>query len=654
MEKISISVILPCYNVEKYIEQALLSLKKQTLSAIEIIAVDDGSQDNTWEIIKNYPDIISIHKVNGGYGSAINLGLSIAKGEYIAILEPDDSVIIDYYYILYEEAKRDNLEAVFYNSYQEIRKGIKPSFIEQYKPDTDRILTDDDICTRLALGSVGITFGIYKKEFLDSKHIKLDETARAYHDVHFIGLVFALAERIKIISGAGYLYRRDIENQSVSDTKRYVYILDIIDSLWKEMGKRICSSKRKAALIGYSLLHLLTYYHKSKQAENFTLSDIILSKILAIARWEKIICSEPIKNFLLSHNYTRDLTVIKPYEIQPLSSYPQLSSYSDNAYFSQILSLFYFKIAKYMSHHTDQDFALLKDDLLFFLNIPLKKQNEYIILFFKYILHETSFFDINREFYFYSNILEYMYISSNIDIIKILYNIPKIYTALAEHPKLCYEIYKNIDNETLKKSIFVYNLSKKSEKEFLDYIQGKNIAIVGNSPCELGSNKGKIIDSHDIVIRFNNYSIEDKFVNDYGKKCTVWAITPNFKSLFPRKDLYQYDYVISSNISKRFHIDKLNFIYNYFIAGGKFFRIDVSDFLYESNLRTISAGLIFVSYLYKHINICNSIKLYGFSLVDHYDGKRHYFNTDPNDISSMTFHKWNEEAKYLKKITYKG
>ena len=79
MEKISISVILPCYNVEKYIEQALLSLKKQTLSAIEIIAVDDGSQDNTWEIIKNYPDIISIHKVNGGYGSAINLGLSIAK-----------------------------------------------------------------------------------------------------------------------------------------------------------------------------------------------------------------------------------------------------------------------------------------------------------------------------------------------------------------------------------------------------------------------------------------------------------------------------------------------------------------------------------------------------------------------------------------------
>lgn len=654
MEKINVSVILPCYNMEKYIKKALLSLKKQTLPAIEIIVIDDGSKDNTWEIIKNYPNIISIRKENGGYGSAINLGLSIAKGEYIAILEPDDSIIDDYYYILYKEAKRDNLEAVFYNSYLEIRKGVKPSLIEQYKPDTDSILTNDQICTRLSLGSVGITLGIYQKKFLDSAHIKLDDTARAYHDVHFIGLIFALAERIKIISGTGYLYKRDIENQSVSDTNRYIYILDIIDSLWKELEKNIYNPKRKAALIGYSLTHLITYYHKSKHAKNFTLVDMLLSKILSMAHWEKIICSESVNRFLVAHNYTRDLTVIKPYEPKALSQYPQLNLYSNNAYFSQILSLLYFKMAKYMSHHTDQNFTIIKNDLLFFLNIPIKRCDEYIVSIFKYILRDTSFYDLQKNIYFYTNILSYLYTNANIDIINILFNIQKSYIVISEHPSLCCNICKNIDDETLSKSAFIYNSEKKSEQCFLDYIKCKNIAIVGNSPCELGLKKGTIIDEHDIVIRFNNYSIDDKFVNDYGKKCNIWAITPNFKSLFPRKDLYKYDYVISSNISKRFHVDKLNFIYNYCIAGGKFFRIDVSDFLYESNLRTISAGVIFVRYLLKYTDICNSVNIFGFSLVDHYDGKRHYFNTDPNKISDMTFHKWNEEAKYLEEITYKG
>ena len=88
MSKYKISVIVPVYNVEKYIGKCLDSLVNQTLSDIEIIVVNDGSHDNSQKIIdkyvKRYPDKIKSYiKENGGQGSARNYGLEKANGEYI-------------------------------------------------------------------------------------------------------------------------------------------------------------------------------------------------------------------------------------------------------------------------------------------------------------------------------------------------------------------------------------------------------------------------------------------------------------------------------------------------------------------------------------------------------------------------------------------
>jgi len=114
MSVIKVSIILPCYNVAKYLPQALDSLLKQSLSEIEIIPVDDGSPDNCAEVIRDYASkdarIKPIYKANGGYGTAVNAGLNIATGEYVAILEPDDYVMEDYYHILYTEAKIYDLD----------------------------------------------------------------------------------------------------------------------------------------------------------------------------------------------------------------------------------------------------------------------------------------------------------------------------------------------------------------------------------------------------------------------------------------------------------------------------------------------------------------------------------------------------------------
>lgn len=111
-----ISVIVPVYNVEKYIEKCLDSLVNQTLKDIEIIIVNDGSKDNSDEIIKRYQEkydnIIYLTKENGGLSDARNYGIPYAKGEYIAFLDSDDYVECNIYEKMYNNAKENNSDYV--------------------------------------------------------------------------------------------------------------------------------------------------------------------------------------------------------------------------------------------------------------------------------------------------------------------------------------------------------------------------------------------------------------------------------------------------------------------------------------------------------------------------------------------------------------
>lgn len=115
-----VSVIIPAYNTEKYMEKCLDSLMNQTLKEIEIIVVDDGSTDNTLAALKKYqekcPDKLKVfHKENGGQASARNLGLQYAEGEYIGFVDSDDWVSLHMYETLYNKAKEDNADIVICN-----------------------------------------------------------------------------------------------------------------------------------------------------------------------------------------------------------------------------------------------------------------------------------------------------------------------------------------------------------------------------------------------------------------------------------------------------------------------------------------------------------------------------------------------------------
>ena len=108
-----VSVIVPIYNVEKYIKKCLNSLVNQTLQEIQIILVNDGSKDKSGEIAKEYAQmyknkILYLEKENGGLSDARNYGIPYAEGEYIAFIDSDDYIDENAYEEMYDKAKKEN------------------------------------------------------------------------------------------------------------------------------------------------------------------------------------------------------------------------------------------------------------------------------------------------------------------------------------------------------------------------------------------------------------------------------------------------------------------------------------------------------------------------------------------------------------------
>ena len=117
MDNELISIVIPIYNVEKYIEKCLDSVIKQTYKNIEIILVDDGSPDNCGKICDSYANndkrIQVIHKENGGLSDARNVGIERANGKYITFVDSDDYIELDYIEYLYTLIKKYNTKISF-------------------------------------------------------------------------------------------------------------------------------------------------------------------------------------------------------------------------------------------------------------------------------------------------------------------------------------------------------------------------------------------------------------------------------------------------------------------------------------------------------------------------------------------------------------
>ena len=221
-----VSVIIPVYNVEKYLRQCLDSVVGQTLKDIEIICVDDGSPDNSSQIIDEYASkderIVAIHKENGGYASAINKGLDIARGEFIGIVESDDYCSLDMYEKLYNKIKNSDADLITGDFY--FLKGSTKLKKYDYEKDLQKdengyfnVHLSPNVLTKVAYPWKSL----YRKSFLDDNNIRmLQDGLGAYEDQPWNAEILSNAKKIMTLNEPVYFYRSDANGSSSNNGSR--------------------------------------------------------------------------------------------------------------------------------------------------------------------------------------------------------------------------------------------------------------------------------------------------------------------------------------------------------------------------------------------------------------------------------------------------
>lgn len=210
-----VSIILPVYNVEKYLKECFESIKKQTYKNIEIIFIDDGSTDNSKIMVDEFKKLDKrvkvIHKQNGGVSSAKNKGLEVATGDYITFIDPDDYVTEEYIEYLLKLSINNNSEIsiskVFFDNYN--MKENNDSRIELLSPKAALI----DLLTYKI--NVAVWNKLYKKELLIKNSIKFYEEIFMGEGFNFNVLAFKNANKISVGFKKVYFYRRD-NNESAT------------------------------------------------------------------------------------------------------------------------------------------------------------------------------------------------------------------------------------------------------------------------------------------------------------------------------------------------------------------------------------------------------------------------------------------------------
>lgn len=264
-----VSVIIPIYNVEQYLRRCLDSIINQTLTDIEIICVNDGSTDNSPQILEEYAKadnrIKIINQVNSGVSEARNTGIKNASGEYIGWVDPDDYVDTDYFEKLYTAATENNADIACAGIIREGENYCK--VFTKY----DAIKTADTFKEKCKLvDAINHSYScdkIYRFSRLKQENI-LFIKGRVYEDMPFVADVYEKLGRLVIVPGTIYHYWinqnsivRDSSDNNRADkllSKKYFvdkckkYNVDIPE-------KKTLYCKREYYLLGIRILKVYEY-----------------------------------------------------------------------------------------------------------------------------------------------------------------------------------------------------------------------------------------------------------------------------------------------------------------------------------------------------------------------------------------------------------
>jgi glycosyltransferase involved in cell wall biosynthesis len=214
-KKPKVSVILPCYNVSEFLPHTFESLRAQTEESLEIIVVNDGSTDNTGDIIDYYRKrdsrIISLSHDNCGLGATRNAGFGIANGDYVHFFDPDDYILPSFYETMLNSAIKHNSDVVMSSHWvvephtpawdtSALREAHLPSAL-RFGPNP----TTAHQSPSVFLAHTPVWDKLFKKDFLHINQI-YSITLNA-EDIPFTWMSYCMAKKISIVTKNEYYYR---------------------------------------------------------------------------------------------------------------------------------------------------------------------------------------------------------------------------------------------------------------------------------------------------------------------------------------------------------------------------------------------------------------------------------------------------------------
>jgi len=234
-----ISIIVPIYNVERYLKKSVDSILAQTFTDFELILVNDGSRDRSGEICDSYAQIDRrikvIHQKNRGVSAARNAGIKIAIGKYVAFVDPDDVILPEMYETLLQYSLRHDADMVVCQ-YTQINEAENTEKIPQVWKQVDCSINNKTIINEIIPNVlVNNTFSLvpcfnklYKKSLFDSDSMGFDETKSYGEDKRLNISLLPLVNTLVFIEKPLYVYFRRA-GDSLSQVFRddfYMYLLD--------------------------------------------------------------------------------------------------------------------------------------------------------------------------------------------------------------------------------------------------------------------------------------------------------------------------------------------------------------------------------------------------------------------------------------------
>lgn len=293
--KYKVSIVIPVYKAENYIKKCVESALNQTLKDVEVICINDGSPDNSIDILNDmkskYNNLVVVNKKNEGVWKARMDGINIATGEYIGFLDSDDYLEENFAKEMYDNIKKNNADIAICG-FKRIDNLSNNILSKEMKYSNDRVIDVEKNADELISVNTALWNKIYKAELL--KNIgEIDNPPRILEDMMFLSLIYPKVKKISFVDN--YLYNYMVINGSAMNTLKDGDVESIkramvnVKQLYikSNVSEQLYDVIDSMAFLHIGVSLMLSVYKNDHESFNARYKDILLYLNTNFERWKK-------------------------------------------------------------------------------------------------------------------------------------------------------------------------------------------------------------------------------------------------------------------------------------------------------------------------------------------------------------------------------